>query len=285
MKTKVFIDGEAGTTGLQIYERLGKREDVELLQIAPELRKDICERKKLINAADFVFLCLPDEAAIEAVGLIENPDTRVIDASTAHRTNPGWDYGFPELSAEHAAKIAGSKRVANPGCYATGFIALVYPLIQAGVISKDDKLFCYGISGYSGAGKAVIEDYQAGKYSAARLYALSGNHKHIPEMMKVCGLTNPPVFSPVIDTFYGGMTVSIMLTADKTVYQKHYTGTGIKIMDTTGVDFLPVDTMSGSDDLEIYVFEKIAVARFDNLGKGAAGAAVQCFDLMKGKQL
>ncbi|MCL2037088.1 MAG: N-acetyl-gamma-glutamyl-phosphate reductase [Oscillospiraceae bacterium] len=288
-KIKVFIDGEVGTVGLNIRERLENQNeethDVELLQIGSEMRKDVSERAKLLNAADFVFLCLPDEEARRAVALIDetgNTHTRVIDASTAHRIKDGWIYGFPELDGLQAEKIRASGRVAVPGCYASGFIALINPLIQAGVLDKSETISCFGISGYSGAGKAAIAEYEAGGYSAARLYALAGKHKHLPEMQSVCGLESPPVFMPVIDTYHSGMTISIPISAPRDVYVKHYKNTGIKIMETDDVDFLPTDGLAGSDSMEIYVFPKSLVARFDNLGKGASGAAVQCFNLMKG---
>jgi N-acetyl-gamma-glutamyl-phosphate reductase len=295
-KPKVFIDGESGTVGLKIYERLECRNDIELLKIAPGLCENAEERRKFLNAADFVFLCLPDEVAVGAVAMTENPDTRIIDASTAHRTNPDWDYGFPELSAEQYEKIRKSKRVANPGCYASGFIALVYPLVTAGFIPRDYPFFCYGISGYSGAGRVFIDEYESQTrhpdLASPRMYGLSQVHKHQPEMMSVCGLAKPPMFSPVIDDYYGGMVVNVPLqgyNADKIreIYGKHYDGCGrIRLMPSDDVTFLASNTLADSDDMELYIFadEKservLLTARFDNLGKGASGAAVQCFDLM-----
>ncbi|MCL1866354.1 MAG: N-acetyl-gamma-glutamyl-phosphate reductase [Oscillospiraceae bacterium] len=299
MKTKVFIDGESGTTGLKIFERLEMRNDIELLKIASHLRKDSSEKRKLLNAADFVFLCLPDDAAVESVSLIDNPDVRVIDASTAHRTNPDWDYGFPELFAKgkQYERIRQSKRVAVPGCYASGFIALVFPLIEAGIISRDDSLFCYGISGYSGAGKPAIAEYESpdrsSELGSARMYALSQSHKHQPEMQKVCGLTKTPMFSPIIDDYYSGMIVSVPLQAGhesaaiKDVYRSHYCGENsrVRLCEGENVTFLAANSLADSDDMEIYVFgdgERVLLsARYDNLGKGASGAAVQCFNLMK----
>ncbi|MDR2531631.1 MAG: N-acetyl-gamma-glutamyl-phosphate reductase [Oscillospiraceae bacterium] len=297
-KIKVFIDGESGTVGLKIRSRLENRTDIELLIISPELSEDKNERKKFLNEADIVFLCLPDDIAREAVSLIENPDVRIIDASTAHRTNPEWDYGFPELSPEQYEKIRVSKRVANPGCYASGFIALVEPLVKAGVIAKDKSISCFGISGYSGAGKAFIEEYEnVGRnpeLSGARLYALSQSHKHQPEMQMICGLEKTPMFNPVIDDYFSGMIVCVPLQIQasaesiKNIYKNHYSGKNsrIKLMDSDGISFLAANTLSGSDDMELYVFgdgDKILLtARFDNLGKGASGAAVQCFDIMTG---
>ena len=297
MKPKIFIDGESGTVGLKIRERLAGRDDIELLVIAPELCENANERKKFLNASDFVFLCLPDEVAIGAVAMTENPDTRIIDASTAHRTNPDWDYGFPELSPEQYEKIRVSKRVANPGCYASGFIALVYPLVQAGVLPADYPVSCFGISGYSGAGKMFIDEYESADRNAelasARLYALSQTHKHQPEMQKICGLTKTPMFNPIIDDYFSGMIVNVPLQLDlraedlKNIYRNHYKNGRVKLMDSDGINFLAANTLADSDDMEIYVFgdgERILLtARFDNLGKGASGAAVQCFDIMLGK--
>jgi N-acetyl-gamma-glutamyl-phosphate reductase len=301
MKPKVFIDGESGTVGLKIRSRLEGRTDIELLVIAPELSENAEERKKFLNAADFVFLCLPDEIAIGAVAMTENPNTRIIDASTAHRTNPDWDYGFPELSAEQYEKIRVSKRVANPGCYASGFIALVQPLVKAGVLPSDYPVSCFGISGYSGAGKAFIDEYESAErsseLSSARLYALSQLHKHQPEMQKYCGLEKTPMFNPIIDDYYSGMILNVplmpidngQLTIDnvKKIYSNHYTNGRIKLIDSDGVNFLAANTLADSDDMEIYVFgdnERILLsARYDNLGKGASGAAVQCFDIMCGR--
>ncbi|MDR2558355.1 MAG: N-acetyl-gamma-glutamyl-phosphate reductase [Oscillospiraceae bacterium] len=303
-KPKVFIDGESGTVGLKIRSRLEGRQDIELLVIAPELCENAEERKKFLNAADFVFLCLPDEVAIGAVAMTINPDTRIIDASTAHRTNPDWDYGFPELSSEQYEKIRVSKRVANPGCYASGFIALVQPLIKAGIIPKDYPVSCFGISGYSGAGKAFIDEYEnadrSPELSSGRLYALSQMHKHQPEMQKICELTRTPMFNPIIDDYFSGMIVNVPLCGlplkegnlaekIKTIYKNHYNNnknSRIKLMDSDGINFLAANTLADSDNMELYVFgdgERILLsARYDNLGKGASGAAVQCFDIMAG---
>ena len=214
MRPKIYIDGKEGTTGLQIYERLGARDDLELLLIDEEKRKDTEERRKFLNAADIVFLCLPDAAAREAVSLIENDHTRVIDASTAHRTADGWAYGFPELSDDHRAAIQTSTRVANPGCHATGFIASVYPLVAHGVLSATDALTCFSLTGYSGGGKKMIASYEAEDKTNdlyARVYGLNLQHKHLPEMQKVCGLATPPVFCPVVDDYYKGMATTVML--------------------------------------------------------------------------
>ena len=218
MKPVIFIDGREGTTGLQIYDRLTPRQDIELLLIDEEKRKDPAERKKCLNAADLVFLCLPDEAAREAVAMIDNPNTRVIDASTAHRTAPGWDYGFPELSPHHRARIACSKRVANPGCHASGFIASVYPLVQLGLIPPDHPLCAYSLTGYSGGGKKLIAEYQDPhrdpRHASARIYGTNLRHKHLPEMVHVCGLAAPPVFHPILGDYIQGMATTVLLRND-----------------------------------------------------------------------
>ena len=215
MKTKVFIDGKEGTTGLQIFERFEKRDDLDILLIDEEKRKDINERARLINESDITFLCLPDAAAIEAVSLVKNDRVRIIDASTAHRTNPAWDYGFPELSKAHRENIARSKRVANPGCYASGFLSLVYPLVQAGVLGEDYPLTAHAVSGYSGGGKKMIAAIEGeGKtkeMASPRQYALTQAHKHLPEMQTVCGLKHKPMFNPIVDDYYAGMVVSVPL--------------------------------------------------------------------------
>lgn len=301
IKPKVFIDGKEGTTGLEIFERLQDRHDIELLLIDEALRKDVDERKRLMNEADLVFLCLPDAAAIEAVSLIENDKTKVIDASTAHRTNPDWAYGFAEISTENRIKIQKSKRVANPGCHATGFISLVYPLIEMGLISKSTLLNCFSITGYSGGGKSMIKSYTEAKTEAmetATLYKLDLNHKHISEMMSVCSLENKPLFVPILDDFYKGMSTSIGLheeqllvpsnakriyQAFKTYYQNSHFLT---------VQFMPEDQLlptnfgHGTNNLEITISgndtQILLSARFDNLGKGASGAAVQNMNLMLG---
>ena len=215
MKTKVYIDGQAGTTGLQIFDRIGSRDDLELLRIAEEKRHDNDERKKFLNAADIVFLCLPDDGAREAVSLIDNPNVRVIDASTAHRTADGWTYGFPEASKEQRAAIASGKRIANPGCHATGFLASAIPLVRLGILPKDYPVTCYSLTGYSGGGKKMIADYESPekpeKLFAPGIYGLTLKHKHVPEMLKMSGLDYPPVFNPIVDDYYKGMATAVML--------------------------------------------------------------------------
>ena len=301
-KTKIFIDGKEGTTGLRIFERLARREDIELIILPDELRKDTQARKEALNSCDIAFLCLPDAAAKEAVALIENPDVRVIDASTAHRTEPGWDYGFPELSAEHLENIKKSKRVANPGCHASGFVALVYPLVKAGILPADALLTCHSITGYSGGGKKMIAEYEntsrSNNLASPRQYALTQEHKHLKEMKAVCGLENAPVFCPIVSDFYSGMAVTVPLfkanlcegkTADdiKEVYRNLYCGDFVKYTEDTGRDaMLCANALAAKDYMEIFVEgndERILlIARFDNLGKGASGAAVECMNIVLG---
>lgn len=307
MAYKIFIDGKDGTTGLKIYERFAGRGDIELLRIDEAKRKDAAERKKLINDSDFTFLCLPDDAAKESVSLCENPNTRIIDSSTAHRTAPGWDYGFPELSREAREKIAASKRVAVPGCYASGFAAICFPLVAAGVVPRDYPVVCHAVSGYSGAGKKAIAAYESPSRAAGldspRLYALTQAHKHLPEMQKISGLDFAPIFNPYVCDYYSGMTVTIPLYARllaKTISARgvwellraHYEGARfVKVAGFMGEGaldepFIAADTLSGTNDMQIFVCgndERIAItARFDNLGKGASGAAVQCMNIMMG---
>lgn len=306
MKTKVFIDGSEGTTGLRINERFQKRDDIELLHINPELRKDAAERRKMINASDITFLCLPDEAARESVALVENENVVIIDASTAHRTEEGWVYGFPELSDQHRAGIEKGKRIAVPGCYATGFISLVYPLITGGILPKDYPVSCFAISGYSGAGKRTIAAYESDdrpkELSSGREYALTQQHKHLKEMKKITGLERTPLFSPIIDDYYSGMVVSVQLYADMLAkkeipesllnyYAEYYKNQQfIKVSavdDETAVSgFLAGNGLSGWDGLKIYVTgneERIVISsQFDNLGKGASGAAIQCMNIILG---
>lgn len=301
-KTKIFIDGKEGTTGLRIFERLSNREDIELIILSDELRKDTSARKEALNTCDIAFLCLPDAAAKEAVALIENPDVRVIDASTAHRTDAGWDYGFPELSAEHFEKIKNSKRVANPGCHASGFIALVYPLVAAGILSADALLTCHSITGYSGGGKKMIAEYEntsrSNNLEAPRQYGLTQEHKHLKEMKAVCGLENAPVFCPIVSDYYSGMAVTVPLfkanlASGKTaediaeVYKNLYKDGFVRYTEETGKDaMLCANAVSTKDYMEVFVKgneERILlIARFDNLGKGASGAAVECMNIMIG---
>lgn len=306
MKTKIFIDGSEGTTGLRIHERFAGRDDVEILPIASELRKDVGERKRLINESDITFLCLPDSAARESTGLIENENVRIIDTSTAHRTEEGWAYGFPELSGEFRERIARGKRIAVPGCYATGFISLVYPLIQSGILPKDYPVATFAMSGYSGAGKKAIAVYEskdrAPEFDAPREYALSQQHKHLKEMTKITGLQRTPLFSPMVCDYYSGMIVTLPLYTDllngkpslQEVQEKlaaFYEGEPfIQVMplgkeeETNG--FLAGNARSGWDGLEIFVTgneDRILVSsRFDNLGKGASGAAIQCMNIAMG---
>ena len=296
-KPKVYIDGKEGTTGLQIYDRLSVRDDIDLLLIDEGKRKDLDERKKLINAADLVFLCLPDAAAIESVSLIENENTRVIDASTAHRTNPAWDYGFPELSAEHRANIIKSKRVANPGCHASGFISSVYPLVKLGIIPADQPVCAYSLTGYSGGGKKLIAEYEDPdrdpRHESHRIYGTNLKHKHLPEMQKVCGLSVPPVFSPILGDFYKGMATTILLPGvDATMVQEklaaYYEGQTFVSVAPLGGDesVIYASTLAGTNQLRLIVCgheeQTTVTALFDNLGKGASGAAVQNMNLMLG---
>lgn len=297
MRPKIYIDGKEGTTGLQIYERLGTRDDIELLLIDPDKRKDLEERRRFLNAADIVFLCLPDAAAREAVSLIENPHTRVIDASTAHRTAAGWAYGFAELSPAHRMAIQQASRVANPGCHATGFISAVYPLVSHGLLSKDTPLTCFSLTGYSGGGKKMIASYEAQEKSAdlyaPRIYGLNLQHKHLPEMQTICNLTQPPVFCPVVDDYYKGMATTVSLPgidaqAVWEVLSTHYTRQSLVSVapQHTEASMLSANTFAGRDSLTLYVngheTQTIVTALFDNLGKGASGAAVQNMNLMLG---
>lgn len=297
----VFIDGKAGTTGLGIYDRLEKRGDVSVLSLSEELRKDTAARKDAINSADVVFLCLPDDAAREAVSLCENTKTVIIDASTAHRTQENWAYGFPELSEEHRKKIASSKRIANPGCYASGFISLVRPLIASGIAASDYPFFCHAVSGYSGAGKKAIAQYNEENrdklLDTPRLYALGLTHKHLPEMVKECGLTREPVFNPYICDYYSGMSVSIPLFADLlekrvgvedllNLYREHYEKSTFISVGQEESGFIAANNLVGTNKMEILVHgngERILLtSRFDNLGKGASGAAIQNMNIVLG---
>ncbi|MCL2409678.1 MAG: N-acetyl-gamma-glutamyl-phosphate reductase [Oscillospiraceae bacterium] len=301
MKPKIFIDGREGTTGLQIYDRLGVRNDIELLAIDESLRKDVRERRRLINSADIVFLCLPDDAAREAVGLIENSKTRVIDASTAHRTDPAWVYGFAELSKQQWEKIAHARFVANPGCHATGFIAMVYPLIDLGVLPRDYPLTCFSLTGYSGGGKKMIAEYEEAKTQemfSPGLYGLDLNHKHLPEMVYMTGLTRKPVFCPVVDDYYCGLAITISLHNDllngaptaedirKMLASYYQDERFVKVAPQLGLGMLHSNWGADGDEMEITVSghenQTIITARFDNLGKGASGAAVQNMDIMLG---
>lgn len=307
MSVKVFIDGQEGTTGLKILERFEGRTDIELIKIDEDKRKDVSERKRLINASDFTFLCLPDIAAKESVSLVENRNVKIIDASTAHRTNPLWAYGFPELSPEHRLNIKNSSRVAVPGCYASGFISLIYPLIKSGAIPPYYPAFCYAISGYSGAGKKAIAQYEDENRDSAldadRLYALSQQHKHLPEMQKISGLAFKPMFNPIISPYYSGMIVNIPIQARLLskklslndaykVLKKHYEGQNfIEVIEPMATEtlpdgFMPANAMSDTNKMQIFVCgndEQILLSsRFDNLGKGASGAAVQCLNIMMG---
>lgn len=306
MKTKVFIDGSEGTTGLRIHERFAGREDIEILPICEELRKDTEERRRLINEADVVFLCLPDAAARESAGLVENEKVRIIDTSTAHRTEEGWAYGFPELSPGHRAAVRDAKRIAVPGCYATGFIAAVYPLAAGGILPKDYPLSAFAMSGYSGAGKKTIAVYEAEgrdkELDAPREYALSQNHKHLKEMQKITGLERTPLFSPIICDYYSGMLLTVPLYTDMlaggqtpekihSFFGDYFAGEKfIRVMpygkEADYQGFLAGNSCSGWDGLEIFVTgneERVLVStRFDNLGKGASGAAIQCLNIILG---
>ena len=296
---KIFIDGKAGTTGLRIEERLGERDDIEIVTLPDELRKDPVAKKEVLNKVDIAFLCLPDAAAKEAVAMIENPNVVVIDTSTAHRTNPDWAYGFAELGTEFEDKIRGSKRIAVPGCHASGFIALVYPLIKNGIIADTTLLSCHSITGYSGGGKKMIEEYRNEErdmlLGAPRQYGLAQGHKHLPEMSKITGLKTLPAFCPIVADFYSGMEVTIPLFKEqllkgdistiKEIYKNAY-NTELVYYKEQGDEsgFLSANALSGKDSMEISVYGNedriLLVARYDNLGKGASGAAVECLNIV-----
>ncbi len=298
---KIFIDGSAGTTGLRISERLKNRSDIRLITLSESERKDAFARASALNASDISILCLPDSAAREAVSLVENPDTVILDASTAHRTTAGWAYGFPELSQAHEKAIRTSKRIAVPGCHASGFIALTYPLVQAGILPKEALLSCFSLTGYSGGGKKMIAEYEAEQvpltYHAPRQYGLTQIHKHLPEMAMQSGLP-VPVFCPVVGDFYSGMQVTVPLFAGqcksgttladiKEIYKNTYTGpvvTYAEHLDESG--FLSASALSGKDSMLIGADgndeRMVLLALYDNLGKGASGAALQCLNMVLG---
>lgn len=306
MKTKIFIDGSEGTTGLRIYERFEGRDDIELLPISSELRKDVNERKRLINESDITFLCLPDAAARESVSLVENEKVRIIDTSTAHRTEAGWAYGFPELSTAHREAIVNGKRIAVPGCHATGFMSVVYPLIAGGLLPKDYPVTAFSLTGYSGGGKKMIAEYEAeGRNSdinAPREYALTQQHKHLKEMKAITGLVREPLFSPIVADYYSGMVVSVpvyteFLTKCKNpkemteYFANYYKGQKfVQVVENGNEDLyggmLAGNTLSGWDGLKVYITgneeRMVLSAQFDNLGKGASGAAVQCLNILLG---
>lgn len=306
MKKKIFIDGSAGTTGLRINERFKGRDDIELLTISDELRKDKEERKRLINSSDVTFLCLPDDAARESVSLVENDNVIIIDSSTAHRTEEGWAYGFPELSKEHRDKIKNGKRIAVPGCHASGFISVVYPMVSQGVLPADYPVSAFSLTGYSGGGKKMIADYEskdrAKDFDAPREYALTQEHKHLKEMQKITGLKRKPLFSPIVADYYSGMVVSVPIYTEylkkyntpeklQKFFKDYYAGEKfIKVMDygaETGVkNMLSGNGCSGWDGLRIFVTgndERLIVSsQFDNLGKGASGAAIECLNIVLG---
>ena len=306
MKTKIFIDGSEGTTGLRIHERFAGRDDIELLPIASELRKDAAERKRLINESDITFLCLPDAAARESVSLVENEKVRIIDTSTAHRTEKGWAYGFPELSKNHRDAIRNGKRVAVPGCHATGLIAVVYPLIAGGLLPADYPVTAFSLTGYSGGGKKRIAEYEAdGRHKdidAPREYALTQQHKHLKEMKAITGLSREPLFSPIIADYYSGMVVSVPLYTEylkdhknpeemTNYFAQYYKGEKFIQVAENGTEdlydgMLAGNTLSGWDGLKVYITgnddRMVLSAQFDNLGKGASGAAIQCLNIMTG---
>ena len=304
--TRVYVDGQEGTTGLQIRQVLACRSDIEVLSIDPGKRKDPAERARLLNAADIAFLCLPDAAAREAVAMVENPNTCVIDASTAHRTAPGWVFGLPELVRDQRERIRASKRIANPGCHATSFILLVRPLVAAGVIPPSFPLTATSITGYSGGGRKMIEQYETGgdvRLTSPRPYALALSHKHLPEMATHTGLTVPPVFMPVVSNFYKGLAVTVPLqfsqlpkgasaAAAHETLSRYYSGERfVRVMplndpETIAAGGFDVQACNDTNRVDIFVFggneQALLIARLDNLGKGASGAAVQSMNVHLG---
>ncbi|MBE6924653.1 MAG: N-acetyl-gamma-glutamyl-phosphate reductase [Ruminococcaceae bacterium] len=295
--TKIFIDGSAGTTGLRIRERLASRSDLQLITLSDELRKDAAARKDALFAADIAFLCLPDAAAIEAVALAEGSNVKIIDTSTAHRTNDAWAYGFAELSPKHRQAIQNSSRVANPGCHASGFIASVYPLVAGGIVPADFPLTAYSLTGYSGGGKSLIAEYEDEnrdpRHDSHRIYGTTLKHKHLPEMQKICGLAQPPVFSPILGDFYEGMATSILLPnfdAQQVwdCLSRHYEGQKLVSVAPLGGDepLIYASTLAGKDSMRIIVTghekQTMVTALFDNLGKGASGAAIQNMNILLG---
>ena len=311
---KVFIDGSAGTTGLKVRERLSSRTDIELVVLSEDLRKDQSARRDAINSADVAFLCLPDAAAVEAVAMVENPSTVVIDTSTAHRTAEGWEYGFPELRGRRE-RIASSRRIANPGCHASGFIALVEPLVKCGILPPDAPLCAFSLTGYSGGGKKMIAQYELTNplggsgdsprqalpllFLGGRQYALAQAHKHLPEMAAICGISRPPVFSPVVVPHFSGMEVTVQLFADalkggidavRSCYGDYYCAPGLVsyAVDPAAAEegFLSSAGLASSDAMQVSAYGNgervVLVSRFDNLGKGASGAAIQNMNIALG---
>ena len=303
MAKKIFIDGKAGTTGLRIFERLENFNGIEIITLSEEKRKDLAARKEALNSADIAFLCLPDDAARESVSLIENDNTIVIDTSTAHRTDENWAYGFPELSASHREKLKNSKRIAVPGCHASGFIALVYPLIESGILNKNENLSCFSLTGYSGGGKKMIAEYEDAErdefLDAPRQYGLTQQHKHLKEMKAISCIENAPAFCPVVAPFYSGMEVTVpvfksmlkegtTLEDIKKVYKEKYQGPIVKYLENSDESgFISAGAYSGLDSMEISVYgneERVILsARYDNLGKGASGAAIECLNIVLGQ--
>lgn len=299
MMKRVFVDGSAGTTGLRIVERLSDRKDIDWIRLPESLRKDPAARKEALNAADIVFLCLPDAAAVEAVSLLENDQTVVIDTSTAHRVHSDWTYGFPEVGGRRT-QIARSRRIANPGCHASGFIALIAPLVENGLLSAQAKLSCYSLTGYSGGGKKMITQYEDAQreplLDAPRMYGLGQSHKHLPEMAAICGLEQLPIFCPVVAPYYAGMEVTVPLFADDVrgsaedicaLYGAYYSEGLVHFEPESDEEgFLSAGAMCGRDDMQITVSGNaqriLLTARFDNLGKGASGAAIQNMNLVLG---
>lgn len=296
---KVFIDGSAGTTGLRIRERMQSRDDIELITLSEEMRKDTEARKEALNKADIAFLCLPDAAAIEAVSLIENGNTAVIDTSTAHRTADGWTYGFPEIGSRHE-KIKASKRIANPGCHASGFISLAAPLVEKGIINPQQKLSCFSLTGYSGGGKKMIAEYEDNErdtlLDAPRMYGIAQKHKHLPEMAKISGLDYDPIFCPIVAPYYAGMEVTVPIFASdingtvediKAVYREYYQNGLVHFVENADESgFTSANAYEGRDDMQITVCGNedriLLISRFDNLGKGASGSAIQNMNILLG---